>query len=398
MQQALWLISKLTPLAIFDILLVTLIIYGLLMLIRGTQADQLVRGVLIVILTSAAVGYFFNLTMFNWLLQAIIPAMLFAIPVIFQPELRRALEQLGRTGNIINYPLHLHIASGVEKLADELTRAAALLAERGYGALVVVERSTGLEDLIQTGTRIDAIVAADLLLQIFFKGSPLHDGAVIIRGDRIVAARCLLPLTDDTDLDPELGTRHRAALGVTENTDAICVVVSEETGAISIANHGHLVRHLNDQKLRLLLTALLQTPRGLPTPMPDLTPSAKETDSTGTPGAPPPTGGISPTIPVKPRSDLNGRPSLDVVPNGPATDGKSGTNGKARPDSSGPNNRPNGVGSAGGANGAAKEVVGVNANASAHNGNGSRHLWWQSLRESLGGLGRRFVTRSGDRL
>jgi len=263
-QEALWLLSKLTPLAIFDILLVTLVIYGLLMLIRGTQADQVVRGGLFVLLASALVGSVFKLTMFNWLLQSTIPALLIAVPVIFQPEIRRALEQLGRTGNIINYPLHLHITTSVEKLAEELAKACVLLTERGYGGLIVLERTTGLEEYIQTGTRIDGTVTAELLLQIFYRGSPLHDGAVIIRDDRIVAARCLLPLTDDAELDPELGTRHRAALGVTENTDAICVVISEETGAISLANHGHLVRHLNDQKLRLLLTALLQTPSGLP--------------------------------------------------------------------------------------------------------------------------------------
>ncbi len=264
MQQALWLLSKLTPLAVLDILLVTLIFYGLLMLIRGTQADQLVRGILIVLLASAAVGYFFNLTIFNWLLQNTIPALLIAIPVIFQPELRRALEQLGRTGSIINYPLSRYITTSVEKLAEEVARASGMLAERGYGGLIVIERSTGLEEYAQTGTRIDGQVTAELLLQIFYKGSPLHDGAVIIRGDRIIAARCLLPLTEASDLDPELGTRHRAAIGVTENTDAVCVVVSEETGAISLANHGHLVRHLNEQKLALVLSALLQAPTALP--------------------------------------------------------------------------------------------------------------------------------------
>ena len=266
MQQALWLLSKLTPLAVFDILLVTLIFYGLLMLIRGTQADQLVRGVLIVLLASAAVGYFFQLTIFNWLLQNTIPALLIAIPVIFQPELRRALEQLGRTGTMIGSPLHRQFSTSVEKLAEEIARACALLAERGYGGLIVVERSTGLEEYAQTGTRIDGQVTAELLLQIFYKGSPLHDGAAIIRGDRIIAARCLLPLTEASDLDPELGTRHRAAIGVTENSDAICVVVSEETGAISLANHGHLARHLNQQKLGLVLSALLQTPTGLSMP------------------------------------------------------------------------------------------------------------------------------------
>ena len=264
MQEALWLLSKLNLLAVLDILLVALIFYALLILIRGTQADQVVRGGLILLLASALVGSFFKLTIFNWLLQSTIPALLIAIPVIFQPELRRALEQLGRTGNIVNYPLHLHRTTNVEKLAEELARACTLLIDKGYGGLIVLERTTGLEDIIQTGTRIDGTVTAELIQQIFYRGSPLHDGAVIIRDDRIVAARCLLPLTDDSELDPELGTRHRAALGVTENTDAVCIVVSEETGAISLANHGHLVRQLNDQKLRLLLTALLQTPSGLP--------------------------------------------------------------------------------------------------------------------------------------
>jgi diadenylate cyclase len=366
-QQAFWLLTKVTPLALFDILLVTLIVYGLLMLIRGTQADQLVRGVLIVILASAAVGYFFNLTMFNWLLQAIIPALLFAIPVIFQPELRRALEQLGRTGNIINYPLHLHITTGVEKLAEELTRASGLLADRGYGALICVERSTGLEDLIQTGTRIDSIVASDLLLQIFFKGSPLHDGAVIIRGDRIVAARCLLPLTDDTDLDPELGTRHRAALGVTENTDAICVVVSEETGAISLANHGHLVRHLNEQKLKLLLTALLQTPSGLPTPMPDLSRASQEGET-----SPPVSGasGAGTDMPAK------HKPGADQPPPVPMTvDGKH----KAAPARDGTSR-----------NGLVHDPLPEDAEpATKHQRNGSRR--WNALRQNLGALGRRLT-------
>jgi diadenylate cyclase len=265
LQQVLWLLGRLSPLAVLDILLVTLIFYGLLMLIRNTQADQLVRGVIILLLASTAVGYFFDITIFNWLLSNTIPALLIAVPVIFQPELRRALEQLGRTGSYINYPLW-HGTTDGQKLAEEVARACALLAERGYGGLIVIERTTGLEEYAHTGARVDAAVTAELLQQIFYKGSPLHDGAAIIRGDRIVAARCLLPLTDLPDLDPELGTRHRAAIGVTENTDAICVVVSEESGAISLANHGHLARHLNQQKLTEFLTSLLQTTNALHAP------------------------------------------------------------------------------------------------------------------------------------
>ena len=342
MQEAVWLLSKLTPLAVFDILLVTLIFYGLLVLIRGTQADQVVRGALILLLASAAVGSVFRLTIFNWLLQSTIPALLIAIPVIFQPELRRALEQLGRTGNIINYPLHLHISSSVEKLAEELARAAALLAERAYGGLIVIERSTGLEDLIQTGTRIDGTVTAELLLQIFYKGSPLHDGAVVIRGDRIVAARCLLPLTDDVDLDPQLGTRHRAALGVTENTDAVCIVVSEETSAISLANHGHLVRHLNDQKLKLLLTALLQTPTGLP---------ANLGGGSATSGANSTAPGVAP---VAPPAGATGSANGAVSPDGaPVRGGGPPKKDEAGAAAAGRNGKAQGDGPAGGAAGGA---------------------------------------------
>lgn len=257
MQEALWLLSKLTPLGILDVLLVTLIIYGILMLIQGTQADQLVRGIIIVLLVAGVVGYFFQLRIFNWLLATTIPALLFAIPVIFQPELRRMLEQLGRTGTVISHPWQGHVGNNVDKITDEMVNACARLAERRTGALVVLERTTGLEEYVQTGVRINGEVTADLLTQVFFPGSPLHDGAAIVRGDRVVAARCILPLSENVDLDPELGTRHRAAIGVTERSDAVCLVVSEEAGSVSVANNGHLVRHLTSDKLRKVLLALL---------------------------------------------------------------------------------------------------------------------------------------------
>lgn len=260
MQQAIWLLGKVTPLAILDVSIVTLILFGFLVLIRGTQADQLVRGVLIVLLATGVVGSALNLTILNWLVQNSLPAVLIAIPVVFQPELRRVLEQLGRTGNFLTTTRTRAIAHTGALVADEVSRGCQVLIDRGFGALLVFERTTGLEEYVQSATRLDALVSAELLHQVFFRGSPLHDGAVLIRQDRMVAARCLLPLSDNPILGPELGTRHRAAVGITEGTDAICVVVSEETGAVSIAEHGQLHRLPDHSHLERELTAFLAPP------------------------------------------------------------------------------------------------------------------------------------------
>jgi diadenylate cyclase len=260
-QQAFWLLGKVTPLAILDIALVTLIVYGFLVLIRGTQADQLVRGALILLLATGVLGTLLNLTMLNWLVQNSLPAVLVTLPVVFQPELRRVLEQLGRTGNILAVPrLRVAAQNGVT-VADEVAKACQLLIDRGFGALIVIERVTGLEEYVQSATRLDAIVSAELLNQVFFKGSPLHDGAALIRGDRIVAARCLLPLSENQELGPEVGTRHRAAVGITESTDAVCVVVSEETGAVSICEHGRIQRVADTADLSSALLQIIGGPR-----------------------------------------------------------------------------------------------------------------------------------------
>lgn len=261
MQQALWLLGKVTPLAIFDIALVTLIVYGFLVLIRGTQADQLVRGALILLLATGILGSWLNLTMLNWLVQNSLPAVLLTLPVVFQPELRRALEQLGRTGNILAGPRLRVAAHHGMTVADEVAKACQMLVDRGFGALIVIERVTGLEEYVQAATRLDAIVSADLLNQVFFKGSPLHDGAALVRGDRVVAARCLLPLSENHDLGPEVGTRHRAAVGITESTDAVCVVVSEETGGVSVCEHGRIQKIPDASHLASALLQLIGTPR-----------------------------------------------------------------------------------------------------------------------------------------
>lgn len=242
MQQAVWLIGKVTPIAVLDIAVVTAIVFGFLTLIRGTQADQLVRGVLFLLLATAIVGSLLNLTILNWLVKNSLPAIIVSLPVVFQPELRRMLEQLGRTGSLFAVPRLRTASHDLTTVIDEVARGCALVAERGYGALIVIERRTGLEEYALSATRLDAVTSADLLLQIFYKGSPLHDGAVLIRQDRIRAARCLLPLSEGSDLAPEMGTRHRAAVGITEATDAICVVVSEETGSISVCDHGQITR------------------------------------------------------------------------------------------------------------------------------------------------------------
>lgn len=272
MQDIPYLLSRLTPLAILDIVLVTIIFYALLSVIRGTQADQLVRGILILLLAAVVIGYFFQLTIFNWLLVSSLPALLLAVPVIFQPEIRRALEQLGRTGSLVTHPLTHPFSSlqpsdssSADKVINTIIEACIRLSERRHGALMVIERSTGLEEYVQTGAELDAELTSDLLAQVFYPRTPLHDGAVIIRGPRLVAARVLLPLSDSARLDSDVGTRHRAAVGITEQSDGLSVVVSEESGAISIAVNGRLLRNLTTERLRSLLQTQLASQR-LPAP------------------------------------------------------------------------------------------------------------------------------------
>lgn len=272
MQDIPYLLSRLTPLAILDIVLVTIIFYALLSVIRGTQADQLVRGILILLLAAVVIGYFFQLTIFNWLLVSSLPALLLAVPVIFQPEIRRALEQLGRTGSLVTHPLTHPFSSfqpsdssSADKVINTIIEACIRLSERRHGALMVIERSTGLEEYVHTGAELDAELTSDLLAQVFYPRTPLHDGAVIIRGPRLVAARVLLPLSDSARLDSDVGTRHRAAVGITEQSDGLSVVVSEESGAISIAVNGRLLRNLTTERLRSLLQTQLASQR-LPAP------------------------------------------------------------------------------------------------------------------------------------
>lgn len=246
------LLARLNVSSLVDILLVALVFLGLFYLVRGTRAVTLLRGILLVAFFAVLASTFLNLTAFNWLTRNSIPALLVAIPVIFQPELRRAFERLGRPRSLIG----ARTTDATTKFLATLSRASGALARQMTGALMIIEGKTGLQEYVDTGVKIDAEVSADLLLTIFNKHTDLHDGAVILRDERILAASCMLPLSENPDIDRDLGTRHRAALGVSESTDAIAIVVSEETGGISVAHNGRLIRNLDEGNLNRLLTNL----------------------------------------------------------------------------------------------------------------------------------------------
>lgn len=236
---------------VIDIVIVAIIIYNLLKMIRETRAVQLVKGIVLLFL-ALQLSAWFNLTTMNFLLRNTMQIGLFAIVVIFQPELRSMLERLGRSkaGDLITFNTIIGSESEFEKSIDEIADACINLSRTKTGALIVIERSTKLGDVIKTGTLINAEITSSLLENIFVPNTPLHDGAVIIRDDKIFSAGCLLPLTSNTNLSRELGTRHRAALGMSENSDALVIVVSEETGKISLAVNGTLTRNLIDMTLR----------------------------------------------------------------------------------------------------------------------------------------------------
>jgi diadenylate cyclase len=242
--------------AIVDVLVVAAILYSLIMLAKGTRAWQIMWG-LGVFLLIYVLSDLLDLKTLNWLLRQIVPLAPVALVILFYPELRYALEEMGRVQFWRNQ-LALMPKEDINRLVNEIVRVAAELSSRHMGALIVIERETGLDDIIATGTRVDAVVSHELLATIFHRGAALHDGAVIVRGDRIVAAGCLLPLTDSPTVSTAIHTRHRAALGVSEQSDAVVVVVSEETGAISLSMEGKLSRGLKEETLRQRLHAALQ--------------------------------------------------------------------------------------------------------------------------------------------
>ena len=264
LNEILFLFQRLDWLSILDLVLVTAVLFGVLMLLRDTQAMVLLRGVLLLVVALDLLTTLINLQGFSWLIRTVLPALLFAVPVIFAPEIRRGLERLGRAGT---NPIFFF----ARKTSDEITRrmigtivaACARLSARKHGALIILQRDDSLRDYIQTGIVMNARASLELLLQIFYPNTPLHDGAAVLVDDKVLAASCVMPLSSSGVLnrsaERRMGLRHRAALGISEVSDAIAVVVSEETGSISVAQGGRMIRRLDSERLENILLAFFQT-------------------------------------------------------------------------------------------------------------------------------------------
>ncbi len=243
---------------IFDIAVVSIIIYYLLLIVKGTRAARMIIGLLVLLAASVVSGHLPLYTL-DWLLQSFWAYIVIALVVIFQPEIRRALARMGETP-------FLQAFTSAEELRslDEIVKAAVAMAGRKIGALIVIQRETDLKDFVELGTSLDARVSREIILSIFHPSSPIHDGAVVIRGNRIVAAGCFLPITLSAAISRGMGTRHRAALGLTEETDAVVAVVSEETGGISLSVNGGFETHLDMGTLRDRLTDLFTAKKAKP--------------------------------------------------------------------------------------------------------------------------------------
>jgi diadenylate cyclase len=255
--------QRLDWLSVLDLTLVTAIFFVIFKLIRGTQAVVLLRGILFVIVLLLLMTSLFDLPAFSWLVQAAMPALFLSIPVIFAPEIRRGLERLGRVGfaGIFGRSAN-RLAHDLQNTIHEIAIAAGQLADRKHGALIVLQRKDSLDEQIQTGVRMDADVTEELLLQIFYPKTPLHDGAAIVVDNRIVASACVLPLSTSSEVlnkmrDRQMGLRHRAGIGVTEVSDAVAVIVSEQTGQIAVTHTGRMLHRLDVERLESVLTSFL---------------------------------------------------------------------------------------------------------------------------------------------
>lgn len=242
-------------------MLVTLIFFSLLYSIRDTQAMALLRGMILLVVVLVLLTSLVDLPAFSWIAQNSLPALLLALPVIFAPEIRRTLERIGRAGNV--WPGTIKSTDlALEQTIRAVVSAAARLSARKHGALIIMQRLDNLDELTQSGVQMNARVTPELLLQIFYPNTPLHDGGVVIAGPQVVAAACVLPLSASGILnrspDRQMGLRHRAALGTSETSDAIALVVSEETGSISIAHAGRMLRRLDPDRLENILTAFFR--------------------------------------------------------------------------------------------------------------------------------------------
>jgi len=240
---------------VIDVLVVAFVLYQLLRLLRGTQGTQILVG-LVLLVVVGVVATQFNLVLLSWLFKNAAFFILIAVIVMFQPELRRAMDQLGRLGRLgtLGRPLTGYSTRLYSQAISEAIRAAERMSAKRNGALIAFERDVGLEDYAATGVRIDGEISAEFLQSIFYPNSPLHDGAVIVRGNKIIAAGCLLPLPEEGAVRERLGTRHRAALGLSLASDALVLVVSEETGAISVIEEGKITRNLDGDGLRRVVS------------------------------------------------------------------------------------------------------------------------------------------------
>lgn len=248
--ELIWTLQSLNLISVLDILLIASLLFGISFLFRGTQAVPVMRGMILVVVFILFLSTIPNLVAFRWLSSSLITGAAVAIPIIFQPEIRRAMERLGRAGFFFRQPQ----ISAFEQVIEDICTTASKLSERRQGALIVIERDDPLDDFINTGIRLDGEVSPQLLLTIFYPKTELHDGAVILRGNRVVCAAAVLPLSAAHGLSQaKIGTRHRAGVGLTEVSDAVVVIVSEETGQISVANSGRMIRRLDTNRLATLL-------------------------------------------------------------------------------------------------------------------------------------------------
>ena len=239
---------------VVDILLVAVILYKSYEMLKDTRAITLAKG-MFVMMGVALGAYILELHAIYWLLSKSIYLLFMALPIVFQPELRRALERIGQ-GKFLGSAVYLN-AEEADTLVNEIDKVVFNMSAKKIGALIVLEREIGINEIIDTGIRVDGLVTAPFMMNVFIPNTPLHDGAAVIRGNRMIAAGCLLPLTENRSLSTELGTRHRAALGLSEQCDAVVVIVSEETGIVSIAENGHITRRLNSEQLKKRLRPLL---------------------------------------------------------------------------------------------------------------------------------------------
>ena len=247
-------LSSISITDVLDILIVAFVIYKILGFIKESRAEQLIKGLLVLVI-AFFLSSVLNLYTLNWILKGTMALGVFALVVVFQPELRRGLEYVGRS-KIVRGPFGQLDKDKAKAITDEFVKAVDSFSNSKTGALIVLERETALTDIAETGTQINADITAQLLGNIFYEGAPLHDGAVIIRADKLYAAGCVLPLTENKNLNKDLGTRHRAGIGITENSDAIAIIVSEETGIISMVIDGKLTRFLDTKTVEKTLLNL----------------------------------------------------------------------------------------------------------------------------------------------